>query len=303
MYDTIIVGGGAAGLSAAIYSGRYGHKTLVITGDGFEGSTLETWAVENYPGHRKIDGPDLVSVMTDQAKAAGAELTSGNIKKITIEDDHFCVAFDGQSKEAKSIIFATGTIRRMLGLPNEAALKGKGVSYCATCDGPIFRNKVVSVVGGGDSAAKAALILAQYTKKVYIFVREEAMIAEPINQKNIEAAENIEVLANTSISELIETSGLLSGVKLHDGKIIELQGIFVEIGGVPNTESVKQLDLELDKNNYIVVDSTFKTNIPGFFAAGDVTNAFGGFRQIITAAAGGSVAANSAHVYLTKLAK
>lgn len=300
IYDTIIVGGGAAGLSAAIYSGRYGHTTLVIGGEGYEGSTMETWAVENYPGHLKIDGPELVQILEQQAKNAGAEITSANIKSVTKTDKIFTVRYNNHCTEAKTVIFATGTKRRMLGLPNEEALKGKGVSYCATCDGPLFSNKIVGIVGGGDSAAKAALILANYCQKVYMIIRKESLRAEPINIKNLEENNKVEILYNSKIQEFLEKDGMLSGIKLGDNKIIELQGLFIEIGGVANIDAVKTLNLKLDDSNYIITNEYFMTNVSGFFAAGDVTNAFGGFRQIVTAAAGGSVAAHSAHNYLTK---
>lgn len=300
MYDTIIVGGGAAGLSAAIYSGRYGHSTLCIKGEGFEGSTLETWAVENYPGYLTIDGPDLVQTLEKQAENAGAKLVEGHIKKITNKDDIFNVTYNSHCEQSKTVIYATGTIRRKLGLLNEEELKGRGVSYCATCDGPIFRNKKVGVVGGGDSAAKAALILAQYTEKVYVFVREPMMIAEPINQENLKKNPKIETLLDTKITEFIEKDGRLSGIKLGNEKVIDLEGIFIEIGGMANTESIKELDVDCNEAGYIKVSHLFSTNLPGFFAAGDVTNAFDGFRQIITAAAGGATAAHSAHNFLTK---
>lgn len=300
MYDTIIIGGGAAGLSAAIYNGRYGHKTLVITGDGIDGSTIETWGVENYPGHISIDGPVLIQTMQTQAKNTGAELITAKIDQVSKIDDIFNVQYADKSASAETIIYAAGTIRRQLGLPNENKLKGKGVSYCATCDGPLFRNKIVGVVGGGDSAVKAAFILANYTQKVYIIAREEKFIAEPINIEKAEKNEKIEILYNTQINELLENDGKLAGLKLQNGKKVELAGIFIEIGGMANIDPIKPLGVELDEKGYIKVDCGGATNVPGFFAAGDVSDAFGGFKQIITAAAGGSVASYSAHNYLVK---
>lgn len=300
VYDTIIIGGGAAGLSAAIYSGRYGHKTLMIGGNGIEGSTLETWAVENYPGHLKINGPDLVQTMEQQAKNAGVEIIVSEIKSIAKTDKLFKVNYDNQFIEAKTVIYAAGTKRRMLGLPKEEELKGKGVSYCATCDGPLYRDKIVGVIGGGDSAAKAALILAKYSEKVYVIVRKPALRAEPTNIQSLEKNEKIEILYESEITQLIQKDDRLTGIKLEDRKIIDVHGIFIEIGGVPSIDAIKSLDLKLDDSGYIIVDDQFTTSIPGFFAAGDVTNAFGGFRQIVTATAGGSVAAHSSHNYLTK---
>ncbi|MDO8513289.1 MAG: FAD-dependent oxidoreductase [bacterium] len=303
LYDTIIIGGGAAGLSAALYNGRYGHKTLALIGEGFEGSTMETWGVENYPGYLSINGTDLIEVLKKQAQNVGAELKEKYIHHISKKGKIFSVHYNNHYDEAKTIIYAAGTMRRKLGVPNEDILKGKGISYCATCDGPLFRNKLVGVVGGGDSAAKAALILAEYTEKVYIIIREESFTAEPINIQRASENPKIEVLFNSHIDEFIENNGMLAGAKLHTGKIIDLVGLFIEIGGVANTEPIKKLNVEYTKNGYIKVDCTGETNLAGFFAAGDVSDAFGGFKQIITAAAGGVVASHSAHNYLVKNSK
>ncbi len=301
IYDTIIIGSGAAGYAAAIYNGRYGLSTLVLQGDPNENSTASTWQVENYPGIEKFDGYDYIMTLEKQTTAFGTEIKTGIVSNIYKENDIFTVITENGQYQSKSVIYCAGNRRRELGLPNEKSLVGKGVCYCATCDGPLFRNKIVGVVGGGDAATKAALVLNQYVEKVYMFVMEPALIAMPVNIKHVQDAPKIEVLTNTQITEFLEKDGKLSGVRTKNSKEIGLQGIFIEIGGIPNTDAIKDLGVSLDEKDYIKVDFTFATNIPGFYAAGDVTDAFGGFKQIVTASAGGATASSSAQKYILSL--
>lgn len=299
MYDLIIIGTGAAGLAAAVYAGRYKIKTLVL-GREFGGETATASTIWNYPGILAIDGYDLMGKMKEQAGKLGAEIAEGQAVKIT-KQNHCISVFDQAGKEyqSKTLILALGTERRKLGLSNEKDLTGKGIHYCVTCDGPLYSNRTIAIVGGGDASVKGANLAAVYAKKVYLITREKELRAEPVNLEQMKAlGHKIEIVYESAVKEVVPKKGgiglekiiLATGEKTGD---LKLDGLFVEIGALPNVELAKQLGVELDDKGYIKVDNYMQTNIDGVFAAGDTTNHFGSFKQDITAAALGAMAATS----------
>jgi len=296
MYDLIIIGAGPAGLSAAVYAARYLMNTLVI-GELQGGLASEAVEVCNFLTYDKIKGFELAKKMADHVRSLNIEIKPENVKKISKKNDVFEVELDSDKLQAKKIILATGTKRRKLGLENEHKFAGKGVSYCATCDAAFFKDKVVGVVGGSNSALTAALLLARFAKKVYIIYRQDKFFrAEPAWVKQVEETKNIESVFNSNVVEFLGENRL-TGIELDTKKTLDMDGLFIEIGADPNTELAKQLDVKLEKD-YIIVDKDQKTNIPGVFAAGDVCNNV--MKQIIVAAGEGAIAAKSAFDELKK---
>ncbi|MBI4090804.1 MAG: FAD-dependent oxidoreductase, partial [Candidatus Komeilibacteria bacterium] len=298
VYDLIIVGSGIAGLSAGLYAGRYRLKTLIIGGDfGGEGTTAgETL---NYPGIMKIDGYDLMVQVKKQAESVGAEFIDGRVSTASRKGHCFVLTVDGAEYITNTIILATGSKRRTLGLPREAEFKAKGLHYCVTCDGPIYKNKTIAVVGGGDASIKGVNLVAEYVQKIYLIVREKEIIAEPINLEQMKKlGGKVEILLETEVKELMGTARLekIKLSKPHEGSdTLTIDGLFVEIGASPDVELAQELGVALDEHGYIKTDTMMRTNVDGVFAAGDVVNHFGRFKQYITGAALGAVAATSAY--------
>lgn len=296
MYDLIIIGSGCAGLGAAVYARRFEMNTLVI-GDLEGGTITQTHLVENYPGYKSLSGFELAEHLLDHAKSFGAELKTATIEKAEKIEAGFRVTAGKETFESKALIIATGTEHRKLDVPGETEFTNKGVSYCATCDAPLFKGKTVAIVGGSDSAVKESLITAEHAKKVYIIYRKDKFRAEPINIRRMEAKDNIEPIFNANI-ETIYGEKLLKGVKLDTGKDLPLDGLFIEIGRLPRSELAKQLEIKLAENGEITTDKLSQTNVPGIFAAGDVTNTE--WKQAITGVAEGAHAANQAFEYISK---
>lgn len=297
-YDLIIIGSGAAGLGAAIYASRYRMKVLVI-GKEFGGETAKAGAIENYPGFELVDGFDLMLAMKKQAENLRVETIDDEVSSIAHQKHCFEVKSGDKIFQAHEIIFAVGAERRRLGLSNEKELTGKGVHYCVTCDGPVYNGKVIAMVGGGDASVKGVVQAAEYAKKVFLIVRGKEITAEPINMERMKKfGGKIEVLLETEVKEIIGSQKLekirLSRPFKNSNELI-IDGLFVEIGAVPNVEFATVLGVELDEYGYIKVDNMMKTNIDGIFAAGDIVNHFGSFKQSITAVAMGVVAATSAY--------
>lgn len=297
-YDIIIIGSGAAGLSAALYAGRYRTKTLVIAKE-FGGETASAGSIENYPGVPAIDGYDLMTLMKKQTSALGVEVISDEVTAIAKQEHCFEVTTPDAVYQAHGIIFATGAERRRLGLPNEKELTGKGVHYCVTCDGPVYSGKIIAMVGGGDASVKGAVLASEYVNKLFLIVRGKEVTAEPINlDKMKKLGSKIELVLETEVKEIIgkERLGKIILSKQFNGLYeLVVDGLFVEVGAIPNVGLAKSLGVELDENGYIKVDNMMRTNIDGIFAAGDAVNHFGSFKQDITAAAMGAVAATSAY--------
>jgi len=303
MVDVVIVGSGMAGLSAALYTCRYELSTVVI-GAELGGATSTAWTIENYPGFQEIDGYDLIIKVKEQVEAIGAKIIDDKVEHIEkIAGGFRLTGESGQQTEAKTVIFAHGAARRKLNLPKEDDFsQGRGVHYCTTCDGPLYKGKTIGVVGGGDAAAKGLVLASQYARKIHVFVRGDHLKAEPINLERLAGAlksGRVEVHYHTQVAELAGDQRL-TGVKLKDGSSLELDGLFVEIGAVPEMALVESLGVKLDDYGYVAVSPLMETNVEGVYAAGDATNFFGHFKQDITAAAMGSVAATSAFNFLSK---
>ena len=285
MADVIICGGGAAGLSAAIYCGRAGLSTLLFC-EMPGGQTLSAEKIENYPGHLEIDGFLLMDIMRRQAEISGAEIRMESVTEINLSDKTV------NGEKAKAIIIAMGANHRKLGLFNEEKLTGKGVSYCATCDGNFYRNKTVCVAGGGNTALSDAIYLAKICKKVYLVHRRDTFRAEKSVENMLVEYPNIEKVLNSNVVEILEKDGFVSGVKTENREI-ECDALFVAIGTVPN---VSLIEGQLDVENGIVTDKFMRTSAEGIFAAGDITDT--NQKQVVTAAGDGAKAAKSAIEYI-----
>jgi thioredoxin reductase (NADPH) len=302
MYDVIIVGGGAAGLSAAVYTTRFKLKTLVIT-DISGGLISEAYKVENYLGFVSIPGHELVKKFVQHAKAFGAEMVEGQkvIKIERIKDGFKVITDSKESYEGKTLILAHGLKRRKLNIPGEKELAGKGVSYCVACDAFLFRDKVAAVIGGSNSAVTGALQLSELAKKVYLIYRRNKLRAEPIWIERASSEPNIEIIYNTNLVE-IKGKDKLEHVVLDNAykgsKILDLDGLFVEVGFVPDTSLPDQIDVETDEKGLIKIKEDCSTNIKGVYAAGDATNGSNNIEQVVTATAEGTIAAFSIYFYL-----
>lgn len=298
MYDTIIIGAGAAGLGAAVYTRRFDLSTLVL-GELPGGTITKTHLVENYPGFSSISGLGLGQAFLAHVATLGVEPTQTNVTAAVQTADGFQVTTeDGQAFTGKTLIIATGTDHRHLGVPGETEFTNCGVSYCATCDAPFFKKKTVAIIGGSDSAVKESLILAEHAAKVYIIYRRDKLRAEPINIRRMEAKSNIEVIYNANVTEVYGTK-TVEGVKLDTGRDLPLAGVFVEIGRTPRSSIAKELGCELAANGEVITDRYSRTNVPGVFAAGDVTNT--DWKQAITGVAEGAHAANQVFEYLQRI--
>jgi thioredoxin reductase (NADPH) len=302
-YDVIIIGQGAAAFSAALYAARYKMSTLII-GEEFGGETATSNVIENYPGHPQIDGLDLMLNMQQQVEALDVNIVDGRVDQIAREAERITIKTGEQSLKTGSVILAVGRERRKLGLAREKELTGKGIAYCATCDAPLFRGKVVAVAGGGDSAIKGSIVLANYASKVYIIYRGSTFTRpEPINLKKLSEKPIVETLFEASVVELLGEpllQGLIVDQKGKGQSKLDVEGLFIEIGADPRTELAQSLGVQLNERREIIVDKLMRTNVHGVFAAGDVTDGAGDLKQVITAAAQGVIAATSAYQHVVE---
>ncbi len=302
--ELIIVGGGPAGLTSAIYSARALIDTLVIEKMLPGGQPVLTTFIENYPGFPEgISGPELAERLEAQAGKFGAKIiTSQPVLNISRKEEGFEIKTEMESFLGKAVIVATGTSPRKLNVPGEEEFTGRGVSYCAVCDGAFYRDRVVAVVGGGDSAMDESIYLTRFASKVFVIHRRNQLRAEKILQERAFSNPKISFIWDTVVQS-IEGDRKVELLKLKNvktGEISELKvdGIFVYIGSTPNSSMVKDL-VDLDENGFIITDNCMKTSVPGLFAAGDVRNT--NFRQLATAIGDGAIAANSAERYLGEL--
>ncbi len=303
MEDVIIIGLGCAGYTAAIYSARYKLKTYLV---GAEAGGMGNTAAEvgNWPGEIEIRGPDLMDKFKAHATSFG-DLVTYKISRVKDEkkiDGGFEVELEGNEKvRGKTIIFATGSNKRHLGVPGEVEFSGKGVTYCATCDAFFYRNKTVAVIGGGDSAVEGAAIAAQVAAKVYLIHRRKEFRAEPFWIDKVKEKKNVELVLERTISEVVGDKKV-TGVKLDKPwnglETLTVDGVFIEIGSTPAVELPLKLGCKLDKLGFLEVDKAQKTSVPGVFGAGDLTSGSNHFAQFTTAAGEGTVAANSAFNFL-----
>jgi thioredoxin reductase (NADPH) len=293
--DLIIIGGGPAGYTAALYAARANLDPLVIEGITFGGQLMITSDVENYPGYPEgVLGPEMMKDFRTQAERFGAEFLTEDVTSVDFSERPFTVEVDGDEYRARAVIVATGASARQLGLESERALQGRGVSYCAVCDAAFFREKEVVVVGGGDSAMDEAIFLTKFAKKVFSVHRRDEFRASPIMFDRAQANPKIEFITNAVVDEVLGEEGKVRGVLVRDlntGETREIpaQGLFVAVGHDPNTSLFLE-QLEHDTPGYLIVQSgSTRTNIPGVFAAGDVVDHT--YRQAVTAAGTGAMAA------------
>lgn len=299
-FDIVIVGAGTAGLTAAIYALRAGKSVLVTEGESFGGQITSSPRVENYPGIAHISGSEFADNLVSQAMELGASVELESVDKI-VDGKIKTVITDSNSYSCKSVILATGARHRPLGVDGEDDLAGRGVSYCAVCDGAFYRGKNVAVVGGGDSALQSALFLSSYCKSVTLIHRRSEFRGEKALVKKIGEKENIKLLLNTQVIKLIG-SDQLDGIKLatnnEEPHSIPMDGLFIAVGQMPNNEQFRNV-ADLDDYGYIVADESCQTRTPGVFTAGDCRTK--SVRQLTTAAADGSVAALAACSYIDDL--
>ncbi|MFC4618587.1 thioredoxin-disulfide reductase [Camelliibacillus cellulosilyticus] len=300
IYDVIIAGAGPAGMTAAVYASRANLDTLMIERGIPGGQMANTEDVENYPGFENILGPDLSNKMFEHAKKFGAEYAYGDIKEIRAESDYKVVVAGDKEYKAVSVIVTTGAEYKKLQVPGEDELSGRGVSYCAVCDGAFFKEKELIVVGGGDSAVEEGVYLTRFASKVTIVHRRDQLRAQPILQQRAFDNDKIDFIWNHTVKEIHAVDGKVGKVTLvntQDGseKEMKTDGVFIYIGMLPLNQAVKHLGITNDAG-YIVTNEKMETKIPGIFAAGDVREKE--LRQIVTATGDGAIAAQMAQAYV-----
>ncbi|MDD5340992.1 MAG: thioredoxin-disulfide reductase [Patescibacteria group bacterium] len=300
-YDLIIIGGGPAGLAAGIYASRRKLKTLIVA-KNIGGQAGYASQVENYPGYESIGGFELMQKFQKQAEKFGCGFKYEEVLEVKKEKDLFVSKTSGGEYKSLALILAFGMTPRNLDVSGEKEFLGKGVAYCATCDGPLFKNKIVAVVGGGNAALESILYLSKIAKKVYVVHRRGEFTGEAVLVDKIKNEKNVELVLDSVVTgikgnKFVKSIGV-ENTKSKEKSEILLDGVFIEIGHVVNAEPIKKL-VKLDENNAVIIDSDCQTNVPGCFGAGDVTNIK--FKQIVISAGEGAKAALSAYKYLQRL--
>ncbi len=301
IYDVVIIGGGPAGLTAGLYTSRAKLKTLLVERMIMGGQVMTTTKVENYPGFPGgIDGPDLMMRFQEHCQEFGLETSYGEVENLVDRGELKDVVIDGKTVQARTVIITTGAEPAKLGVSGEQEFVGRGVSYCATCDGAFFRDVEIGIVGGGDTAAEEALFLTRFASKVYLIHRRDELRATKILQDRVFASEKIEPVWNSVVERVEGDSSGMKTVVLKDResgaeRSLDLEGLFVAIGVIPKAHFLAEV-LDLDADGYILTDAECRTSIPGVFAAGDVRKKI--LKQIATAVGDGAVAAIMAEKYL-----
>ena len=300
-YDVIIVGGGPAGLTAGLYTCRSQLRTALIEGMFIGGQVATTEMIENYPGFQGgVTGTELAQNMEEQARKFGLDVVTGELEGVNLgKDDLKEVRFNDRKLSCRALIVASGTKPNEIGVKGEKEFKGRGVSYCATCDGPFFRGLDIAVIGGGNSAVEEGLFLTKFAKKVYIVHRRDRLRADKIAQERAFNNEKIEFVWDSVLDEIegreTVTAAHVRNVKTNDLSRLEVGGVFMYVGIRPNTSFLKGM-VALDKDGFVTTDDEMKTTLPGVFAAGDVRAKL--LRQIVTAVADGAIAAYAAERYI-----
>lgn len=295
MYDIIIIGAGPAGLTSAIYARRAKKNVLVLEALSYGGQIINTLSIENYPGLPNVSGFDFATILYNQAKDLGAEvrfekvlnIEDGKIKKVNTSKGSY---------EGKTVIIATGCENRKLGIDLEEELTGRGVSYCATCDGNFYKGKAVAVVGSGNSALDDALYLSDIASKVYLINKKDVFTGEKAILDLIKETDNVEIIYNSSVTKLIGKEKI-EGIEINNESIIDVAGVFVAVGRVPENENFRKL-IEINDKGYIVSSENCHTNVSGIFVAGDCR--VKRLRQLVTATSDGAMAATEAIKYINK---
>ena len=303
MENIVIIGSGPAGLTAGIYAGRAMLNPLLIAGQAMGGQAASTDEIENYPGFPEgITGPELAQLFQRQAEKFGTRIEYDTVTSVDFSKHPFKITTYGGEIEAKAAIVCTGVSPRKLGVPGEKELAGRGVSYCATCDGFFYRDKVVAVVGGGDAAVEEGLFLTRFAKQVHLIHRRNRLRANASAQKRAEQSDKMNFVWNSVVTEIIG-DGRVTGIKLQnvetgEESVLPVDGVFTYIGQVPKTDLFKG-QLEMDEAGFIVTDRRMHTSVPGLFAAGDVQDHV--LAQVVTAAGSGAIAAMEAERFLAEL--
>lgn len=302
-YDVIIIGAGPAGMTAAVYASRANLNTLMLERGVPGGQMSDTEAVENYPGFDSILGPDLANKMFEHSQKFGAKYAFGDVKEVKDHGDYKEVITGDKTYKAKAVIIATGAEHRKLGVPGEEEYAGRGVSYCAVCDGAFFRDREIAVIGGGDSAVEEGMYLTRFAKKVTIIHRRDQLRAQKILQERAFQNEKIEFIWDTVVEKINGKDGKVSSLTLKNVKTgetneFETDGVFIYIGTDPLSEPFKSLGI-VNEDGYIPTNENMETKVPGIFAAGDVREKE--LRQIVTATGDGSIAAEAAIKYIESL--
>jgi len=305
IYDVTIIGGGPAGLAAGIYASRAALKTVLLEKGMPGGLAASTEIIENYPGFAEaVGGPELMMQMDAQARKFGLEVQTANAESINENDGYFTIGTDDGEIQTKTIILAAGAQSRKLGVPGEAQFHGRGVSYCATCDGAFFKDRQVAVVGGGDAAVEEALYLTKFASQVHIIHRRDELRATKILQQRAQDNERIVFHWSSTVEEIRGEQTvkeiLLKNVVTGQTETLAVDGVFAYIGAKPVSELVSNL-VQLDPKGYIITDDTMRTSKPGLFAAGDIRQKL--LRQVVTAVADGAIAAVAAEKYLEEMPK
>ena len=299
MYDLIIIGGGVAGMTAAIYAARSGLSALIIEKAGFGGQAALNAKIENYPSYKEIEGFQLAADIKAQVDALGVESRSADVTGLKKENDIFTVATDSDSYQSKAVIIANGVRRRELGIPGEDKLRGRGVSWCAVCDGGFFRKKKTAVIGAGNSALGDAIYLSNLCEEVYLIFRRDYPTATKSYMDQLEKIDNIRLMPRHIPVEIkgdfVVNALTVKNVDSGETSDIEVNGVFEAIGLIPDNDLFSEL-AELDENGYIITDGEMRTKTPGLFAAGDTRQK--SLRQIVTACSDGAQAATAAHDFL-----
>ena len=303
-YDVVIIGGGPAGLTAGLYTSRAKLSTLLVERMIMGGQVMTTTKVENYPGFPGgIDGPDLMVRFQEHCQEFGLKIEYGEVESLFAQGDDKVLMIDGKEVRSRVVIVATGAEPRKLGVPGEQEFTGRGVSYCATCDGAFFRDATIAIVGGGDTAAEEALFLTRFARKVFLIHRRKELRATKILQDRVLASEKIEPLWNTEVVRVEGDAGGMKRVEVRDTgggerRPLDIEGLFVAIGVTPKAHFLADV-LTLDPEGYIQTDAECRTSMAGVFAAGDVRKKI--LKQIATAVGDGAVAAIMTEKYLTDL--
>ena len=303
-YDVIVIGAGPGGMTAALYASRANLKVAMLDRGVYGGQMNNTAEVENYTGFKSILGPDLAEQMYQSSIQFGADFVYGNVEKVTVDEDGIKhVKTDSGELEAPAIVIATGSQYRKLGIPGEDEYSGKGVSYCAVCDGAFYRGKNVTTVGGGDSAVEESEYLAKLVNNVNIVHRRDQLRAQKILQDRAFANDKIGFTWNTIVTEIVGDGKKVTGVKTHnketnEDRLFPTDGVFIYIGNVPMTEPFKDLGIT-DEQGWVITDDEMKTSVPGVFAVGDVRDKK--LRQITTAVGDGGIAGQGVFSYIESL--
>lgn len=300
MYDIIIIGGGPAGLTAALYACRANKKTLVIEKETFGGQITFSPKVENIPGFVSLTGNEFAEKLVEQVLEQGADVESCEVLEIKNGATKIVVTDDGEF-EGKAVIIATGAKHRMLGIEGEEKFVGEGISFCAVCDGAFYKGKTVAVVGGGNSALQEAILLADLAKKVYVVQNLDFLTGEKKLAEQLEALENVEIITGNIVASIVgesELQGIVIKNAAGESRELSLDGLFIAIGLIPQNDAFKNV-LELDERGYAVIDESCESKTDGIFVAGDCRTKK--IRQVTTAAADGAIAALAACDYIDSL--